>query len=813
MKCRKKVILTVVLSMALIFTQVIPVLADGDNLDEIAVKCEKLSDTSEEELKQEEIGEDIITEEDSVDASTPLEKMQNQAEDKEKDDSKEAETDETTSAVDNATTIADGTYKPETFVATGGTGKVKITCPKITIRDGKAYGTIVFSSPYYTRLKASGHVYNGTISQSKGTSTYKIPIALNTENTMIGTTTAMSEAHDITYTIFATLTASSEQLPDDDGSAGDDDSEKPGGDSAGDDVPADKLADGTYMVRADTDNRMFYLMPDSKNQKTAYLVKKNGKMTVTITLTGRGYDYLYMGTTEEAEKAKPSSWSKFHTISGYYTYNYTFDISKLDTKLQIAAHSKNRDKWYQHTIIFYSKGAVKVNSNKPYVPSTGKDKDKEQNTQTKPVKNDHKKDQVSKSSADSSKSTSVVNNATNLKDGVYTPDKFSWSGGSGRLAYIICNKITVVDGKAYATIIFGSSGYDLVKASGRTYSKSGGGLSTFVIPIKLNANNTIVGRTVAMSQPHWITYSIYVYSSAAAAAGDGGSAGKTDTVKKSSLSEKAPEIVGLEYQSTTKVKYAKYFKIYNYDDGVRLLQMDVTENSGLSYQSSDQSAAEEKIQYDDEGKPIAKSQNEITEALYHNKVVNYLLVSEDAEIPAGLDKDFIIVRLPADQTYVSAKESLDFMDQLDATDNILTVGLAKDKVKISSMITAMKKEKITYAGSYHKPDYKVLIKKQIKLAILPGTAIPAEVKESDVKGLFQSGKLKELKEKSKKQKEQLEKLEKRYTTLGIPVIIDRSGDEEKELAKAEWIKVYGALFGCQKEAGTIFDKFVKESKK
>ena len=55
-----------------------------------------------------------------------------------------------------------------------------------------------------------------------------------------------------------------------------------------------------------------------------------------------------------------------------------------------------------------------------------------------------------------------------LADGVYTPDKFSWSGGTGKVS-ISCTKITVTGGQAYATIVFSSGSYGYVKANGNTY--------------------------------------------------------------------------------------------------------------------------------------------------------------------------------------------------------------------------------------------------------------------------------------------------------------------------------------------------------
>ena len=69
------------------------------------------------------------------------------------------------------------------------------------------------------------------------------------------------------------------------------------------------------------------------------------------------------------------------------------------------------------------------------------------------------------------------------------------------------------------------------------------------------------------------------------------------------------------------------------------------------------------------------------------------------------------------------------------------------------------------------------------------------------------------KEEAKVKKAELEKLESRFTTLDVPVIVDRSAQEKDELAQAEWIKVYGALYGCEDEANKLFEKKVKEAKK
>lgn len=52
-------------------------------------------------------------------------------------------------------------------------------------------------------VKANGNKYYGAC--GGGTSTFTIPVALNQNNTIIGMTTRMSQAHEITYTIYIAL--------------------------------------------------------------------------------------------------------------------------------------------------------------------------------------------------------------------------------------------------------------------------------------------------------------------------------------------------------------------------------------------------------------------------------------------------------------------------------------------------------------------------------------------------------------------------------------------------------------------------------
>ena len=109
---------------------------------------------------------------------------------------------------EGGTQVQDGTYVPVTFTAKGGTGKVTITCSEVTVTGGAAQAVIEFSSPHYEWVKVDGVQYdpeNADQSDRKN-SVFRIPVILDQEMTITGLTTAMSEPHEIEYTLFISLT-------------------------------------------------------------------------------------------------------------------------------------------------------------------------------------------------------------------------------------------------------------------------------------------------------------------------------------------------------------------------------------------------------------------------------------------------------------------------------------------------------------------------------------------------------------------------------------------------------------------------------
>lgn len=654
-------------------------------------------------------------------------------------------------------------------------------------------------------------------------------------------------------------------------------------------TPEATVANGIYSMDVASSSSMFKVVD-------CILTAKDGKMNAVLTLSGTGYGYLYMGTKEEAASADQSSWIPYQ-VNKEGKYTYTVPVEALDKEIAVAAYSIKKGIWYDRTLTFQSETMKKIadlnstdSNNKGDSGNTGNNgntgnsgttggSNNTGNTGTnnsafpggsvpgtnsgKTDGNDGKADNVSKYESDTSGSTSHVDSGTTLKDGVYTPDRFTWSGGTGKVQ-ITCNKVTIQNGQAYATLVFSSDHYQYVKANGnKYYTTKGGGSATAVIPVALNQNNKIIGMTDKMSVAHEIEYTIFIYL---AAANGGTSANGTvaSTNSNQKLDEKAPEIIGLEYQSETKLDYAEYFKIYHYDQGIVLLEIDMTkdtardpekaeeEKSGnqksvedksadieksskkkvasvtinrsedsknLDAESKADSSAEESATQDNNG----TSEQDLAAELYKGNVVKYLIVPEDVEVPVGLEQDMIIVKKPTDHTYAESDEILNMMKDLDLLDNVAAVGMKSKDCTVSEIADKMKAKdgeknaEVAYAGTADKLKLKNLVKSEVNLALFTGDILPGakseetevEAKDTDKKDSKDTEETLTLEE----QTEQFEELTEKLATLGIPVLVDRSSEEKTELGKQEWIKVYGVLYGCEELTNEKFDAAVAAAEK
>lgn len=681
-------------------------------------------------------------------------------------------------------TLTDGNYQVDVDT---GNKMFKVTNCILTSEKGKMYAVITLSGTGYDYLymgsaadaaEAAAKDYISYVADEAGKYTYKVPVESLDKGIAVAAHSIKKDKWYDRTLIFSS--ASAKRI----------------------------IADGTYQVNAEAGGKMFRVTD-------CVMTVKNGQMTAAVTLSGQGYNRIYLGDVNNASDDEKNWILPDSLLAEQYTFQ--IPVEKLDEVMTIAVHTTKSNKWDTRTLTFHSEGMTKIadsnngnasngnngsngsltpggNNNNPGNGSNGNNQGNAENnngnsgTTGNNTTNNGKPDQESKYESDLNKSTARVNSTTGLKDGVYTPDSFSWSGGTGKVS-ITCSKVTVTGGQAYATITFSSPHYQYVKANGNVYYPSAktGSSTSFVIPVELNKNNSVVGMTTAMSTAHEIKYTIFVYIAEAAKANasarangkevtvigaNGSDSSKTATANKK-MDEVAPEIIGLEYQSETKAEYAKYFKIYHYDQGITLLEIDMNKKTGRK-------AAGKKWKEASEISGLNPAEQEQA-ALYLNKVIKYLIVPENVEIPAGLDKEVIVVRQPADHVYAGSNKTISLMEELGQLDKVTTVGVKKNKCKNETIKEKMAEKEVIYAGTSGKLNYKKLVKNKCNLALFSSSVLPE--KRSSKKA-------------AKKKMTAYRKMTEKMTLLQIPVIVDRAKDEKGKDAQKEWEKVYKVILGC-----------------
>ena len=96
--------------------------------------------------------------------------------------------------------LADGTYTADVALA-GGSGRASVQSPaELTVKDGKVTAKIVWSSKNYDYMKVGDTKYDTVIEDEH--STFEIPVScFDWAMAVKADTTAMSEAHEIDYTL------------------------------------------------------------------------------------------------------------------------------------------------------------------------------------------------------------------------------------------------------------------------------------------------------------------------------------------------------------------------------------------------------------------------------------------------------------------------------------------------------------------------------------------------------------------------------------------------------------------------------------
>ena len=111
-------------------------------------------------------------------------------------------------------------------------------------------------------------------------------------------------------------------------------------------IYAKDIKDGEYEITVHSSSSMFRVV-------NCVLTVKKGKMTALMTLSGQGYESLYMGTGEQAladskDKYIPFKFDK----NGAKTH--VVPVEALDKEIDCAAFSIRKQKWYDRVLIFES---------------------------------------------------------------------------------------------------------------------------------------------------------------------------------------------------------------------------------------------------------------------------------------------------------------------------------------------------------------------------------------------------------------------------------------------------------------------------
>lgn len=224
-------------------------------------------------------------------------------------------------------------------------------------------------------------------------------------------------------------------------------------------LTAADILDGSYEITVDSSSTMF-------NITKCTLTVSDGGMTAVMTMHGKGYLYLFMGKGGDAVESEYIPFAE--DSDGAHTF--TVPVPALDTPVDCAAFSKNKEKWYDRTLVFRS----------DLIPAEAF------------------AEGVLKTPA-----------SMGLADGEYAADA-ALSGGSGRASVQSPAKLTVSGGKASAEIVWSSSNYDYMRIGEEKFLPvNTAGNSTFVIPVQyFDREITVYADTTAMSEPHEIEYKL-----------------------------------------------------------------------------------------------------------------------------------------------------------------------------------------------------------------------------------------------------------------------------------------------------------------
>ena len=236
-------------------------------------------------------------------------------------------------------------------------------------------------------------------------------------------------------------------------------------------VYAEDLTEGEYDVAFKCSSSMFRI-------DSALLKVSDGRMEVMLTMGSKSFLYVCPGSAVEAASRTEADWiAPVETADG--RQSYTIPVEALDAPIPCAAFSKNKQLWYDRTLLFRADSLPAEAFREGFFTTA---------------------------------------ESLGLADGDYTA-AVTLSGGSGRASVESPARLTVHDGVCTARIVFSSKNYDYVRNGDEVYLPvNTEGNSAFELPVAFfDRPMAVVADTVAMSEPHEIAYTLLFDSSSLAA--------------------------------------------------------------------------------------------------------------------------------------------------------------------------------------------------------------------------------------------------------------------------------------------------------
>ena len=227
-------------------------------------------------------------------------------------------------------------------------------------------------------------------------------------------------------------------------------------------ITGENLLDGDYTVTVDSSSSMFRIVD-------AVLHVSGGELSATITMSGTSYLYVYQGTALEAATSDESGWISY-TEDSEGRFCFTIPVEALDAGVSCAAYSKNKELWYDRTLLFRADSLPTEAFREGFF---------------------------------------VTAESLGLADGDYLVE-VSLSGGSGRAKLASPAQLHVENGSCTATLVWGSRNYDYMRIGETKYLPlPDTDTSTFEMPVSFfDRPMAVIADTIAMSEPHEIEYSL-----------------------------------------------------------------------------------------------------------------------------------------------------------------------------------------------------------------------------------------------------------------------------------------------------------------